>query len=323
MDNARTHETLAVRVIGYIIAVGAILLVLWYGYHNRHDLQFLKNLSYGNLFLSAVCVLVSYLLNSYQFHLFLQHFHLNLPPKTTFALTVAMILGNLLLPMRGGSGAMAVYLKSVYRLDFEEFGAIYSGTALLITLINSGMALIALFTLYLTKGFYNTPLSAVILCLFLASFYFSVFPPPGKYQYKGIVGFLFRVIHSWHLLSRNRGLLFRLAISLIATTLVLQSSFYFLYKAIGFTIDFSGVLIVSSLGTIANLVPITPGSIGFLELVTVNIPQLLDMSATRSIASAAIFRLITLFWAAIIGIPGIWYLARIRKIAGSTYPPVV
>jgi uncharacterized membrane protein YbhN (UPF0104 family) len=304
-------------ILGYLIVVATLALFCRYIYAHKQEFGFLADVSYPEVAVAALFVLISYGLNTYQLHLFLSQFGVNLPSLEVFALTISMILGNLLIPMRGGSGALAVYLRSVHNLDFQAFAAIYGGTAVLITLINSGMALGVLIYLYAAQDFMNGPLTAVTAGFFMLCLYLSLFPPPIKWKSRGVLAFAFNAANSWHILAKNRSLLLKLSISLIETTLALMFAFYFSYKSIGAPISFSGVLVVSSLGTVANLIPLTPGSFGFFEAVTVNVPQLFSIDAARSVTAAGIFRILTLFWAFSIGIPAILYLLRIRKKAGN------
>ncbi len=209
-------------ILGYLIVAATILLFCRYLSSHKQEFSFLANVSYPEVVGAAFFVLVSYVLNTYQLHLFLGQFGVRLGALEVFALTISMILGNLLIPMRGGSGALAVYLKSVHRLDFQAFAAIYGGTAVLITLINSGMALGALVCLFAAQGFKNGPLTIVTTSFFLVCLYLSLFPPPINWKTRGVLAFAFNAANSWHILANNRSLLLKLSISLVETTIALM-----------------------------------------------------------------------------------------------------
>lgn len=306
-----------INCIAYgIIAVGVIVFAE-HIYSNAAEYDFLKQINTRDMFIAGTLVIVGYLLNSYQLWLFLGHFGVSLSFTEVTALAVTMILGNLTLPMRGGSGALAVYLKTVHKLDFQSFAVIYGGTAILITLINSGPALVALIYLYFTEDFFNGALFTIVTVMLITCIYLSVFPPPFKNRNNRIIGFIVNVANSWRLLTKNRKLLTKLAVSLILTTIVLTFTFHYIYRSIGANAPFSGVLLVSSLGTIANLVPFTPGSFGFVEAVTIQVPQLFGIDFVKSMSSAAIFRILNVILSISLGIPSAIYLLRRHGRAGE------
>ncbi len=233
-----------------------------------------------------------------------------------------MCLGNFVTPMRGGSGGLAVYLRKVHRLDFQSFAVIYGGTSLLIALINSGIALIGLFILYLDHGFFHAGLSALVGLMFGVCFYFSVFPPPVRWQGSGLLGIAFNMGRSWHLLTRKRRLLLGLTVSFTLVALSLTAAFYFIFRSIGAPLPFSGALVVSGLGHTANLVPLTPGALGVFDAVTIEIPKILGLDAAHSIASTLVFRAISFVWLLLLGVPGLIYaLRRSREQDGQAPRP--
>ena len=202
-------------------------------------------------------------------------------------------------------------LKKVHNLNVSALTTIYGGTGLLSALIFTGMSTIALALLYLLHGFFDAGLTAVVLALFGVSLYLSIFPPPLKWKRRGILGIIFESANSWHALSKNRSLLIRLGLSFFASAVALTTTFYFIYNAIGASLSVSAVLIISSLGNIANLVPITPGSLGVFDIVTIKAPQMLGLDAARSLAATLVFRVILFSWALATGIPASLYLVRI------------
>jgi uncharacterized membrane protein YbhN (UPF0104 family) len=69
-------------------------------------------------------------------------------------------------------------------------------------------------------------------------------------------------------------------------------------------------MITSSLGNIANTVPISPGSLGVFDAVTIQIPQLFGIGAAESISATLIFRALWFIWGIGLGLPGLLYMAR-------------
>lgn len=300
----------AQAAFSYSIVVVFFLVCGWYVYAHRQDFHFLLSASLSEMALSALLILTAFLISAYQSGLFLQSFGLSLGFMELIAVTMGMCLGNLILPMRGGTGGLAIYLKKVHGLNFREFAVIYGGTALLIALINTGLALVGLIVLYLVAGFFHTALSLFVAALFSVSLYLSIYPPPTGWNGGGFWGAVAQSVDSWRSLTRRRDLLARLAVSFLFVALALTGSFYFIYRALGAPLSVLAVLITSALGNIANLFAITPGSLGIFDAVVIEIPQSFGLDPARSIAAALVFRLISFLCAAVLGIPGLVWLVR-------------
>ncbi|MFC1835682.1 YbhN family protein [Thermodesulfobacteriota bacterium] len=294
--------------LGYAV-VGLFLSYCgYYVYSRPQEFAFVKDVSIPELISAAVLVIVSVLISAFQLLLFFRNFGVSLGLLELFALAMSSGLGNLVLPMRGGTAGMAVYLKKVHGLDFKAFAVIYAGTGLLMALVNTGMAVLGLGLVYLTNGFFDPLLSAVVLCLFGACLYFSLFPPPVRWKRGGLLGIVFDTAHSWHLLTRDRPLLLKLTLLFTMVPVTLTGAFHFIYQALGSSLPLSAVLVVSSLGNVANLVPIVPGALGVFDAVTIQIPKIFGLDPAVAIASALTYRVLLFGWCISLGVPGIFYL---------------
>jgi len=313
-DTAGSQRSLIRSVLAYGIVAAFVILCAHYVFEHLQDFAFVAAVSFPAIVAAGILVLVSYVLNAYQLSLFLKNFKVSLGFTELMALTTGMLLGNLLIPMRGGTGGLALYLKRVHDLDFGSFAAIYGGTAVLIALINSGMAIVALVLLGWLHNFSHPLLSIFVVGIFACCLYLSLFPPPIRWKRSGLLGLAFRAARSWHLLTRNRRLLLALALSFLAMSFSLMSAFYLIYGALGMPLSASAVLITSSLGNIANLIPITPGSLGVFDAVMIQVPQIFGLDPARSIAATLVFRVLSFFWAFLFGIPGMIYILRVGKV---------
>ncbi len=92
-----------VAVSGYVIVATILLLCGYYVYTHRDEFEFLSHVSYPEVAGASLMILISYILNAHQLNLFLRNFKLSLGLVELISLTMAMNLGNLLIPMRGGS----------------------------------------------------------------------------------------------------------------------------------------------------------------------------------------------------------------------------
>jgi uncharacterized membrane protein YbhN (UPF0104 family) len=308
-----TQRTVLPAVVGYSIVGVFLALCAYYIHGHWNDFAFVITASLPELAMACLLILLSLAISAMQLGMFLRHFGLNLGRGELMAVTMGISLGNFLIPMRGGSGGLAVYLKKVHGLNFHDFAAIYGGTGLLASLVNSGLALLALAFLGLFHGFFHTGLTVVVVGLFVFCLYLSLFPPPVRWKRKGLLGMVFEAARSWHLLTRDRNLLMALGWTFLGVAFALAGVFFFIYRALGVPLSVSAVLITSSLGNIAGLVPLTPGSLGVFDAVMIQVPQFFGLDVARSIAAALVFRVLWFLWGLSLGIPGLIYMFRRAK----------
>jgi uncharacterized membrane protein YbhN (UPF0104 family) len=298
--------------VGYGIVVVFVLLCGRYIYMNREEFQFLGAVSRIDLTIAGVLMLTTMLIGALQLDLFFRHFGVWLGKTEIVALSFGLSLGNIFLPMRGGSAGLAVYMRRVHGLDFSAFAAIYGGTGLLAILVNSGLAMVGFTYLAIVKGYFNTILFLAIGCMFLICLLFILAPPIVVWNRGGALGFFFSALNSWRMLTRNRRLLFLLTLSFLGISLGFASAFLFIYRAIGEPIGAWAAMITSALGAIANTIPISPGSLGVFDAITIQIPRLFGIGAAESISATLIFRALWFVWGIGLGLPGLIYMTRSR-----------
>jgi len=302
-------------LIGYSVVAIFAALCGHYIYSHREDFAFVATVSYLDLAVAGLFVLASFFLGIFQMGLFLKNFGVSLGFLELAAITMTTYLGNLVLPMRGGTAGAAIYLKKAHGLNFGDFAVIYAGTGLLMALVNTGLALGGLIVLYIVNGFFQLALTMLVLVFFAFCSYLSVFPPSASWKRGDFLGRLFELANSWHVLTRDRPLLLRLTVLFLLAPLLLTGSFHFVYRALGIDLVPSAVLVTSSLGNVANLVPIIPGSLGVFDAVTIQIPHMLGLDAAKSISATLLYRAILFLECIAFGIPGIIYLFSVLKRA--------
>lgn len=299
-------------ILSTIFVLAFLFFCAHYIVSHWEEFSFLRAVSVPHLIVAAGLVIFSYLLTGYQLGLFFGKFGLRVGSMELVALTAAMLLGNLILPMRGGTAGLAVYLRTVHRLNFESFALIYGGTAVLVGLINSIAAASALGYLAVTHRAYYPTLTLLTGGTLFGSLYLIVAPLPGSSRKHGILGILARVSQGWQSITLDHELMKALTASTILIWMTLFAAFYFIYESMGSPISLSAIVMTASIGNIANLVPITPGSLGVFDAATIQIPALFGIGVAQSLAATILLRSLCFGWAFLLGIPGSLYLMRNR-----------
>ena len=179
--------------------------------------------------------------------------------------------------------------------------------------------MIGLAALFPENRFFHLPLTVIVGGLLAICVILIVFPPRLASTRGGLWGLVGTTLNGWHALTRDRSLLAKSSTALIVVLLCITGSFYFLYRSLGVPLSFFAVLVTLGVGNIATLVPITPGSLGIFDAVTIQIPLIFGLDVTRAITATVLYRTLFFLWAFSLGIPGFLYLTwRVRKHRDAT-----
>lgn len=294
-----------------ILSLTAIVFVLGcvaYVYFHAEDFYSVMEASKLQLGVAVVFILCSFMATCYQLDLFLRRFDLKIGKIELLAITHAMMLGNLVIPMRGGSGGLAIYLKKIHNLNFTAFAAIYGAGALLVALINSFLAFTALMSLWIFAGYFQLTLFVFVSSLLLVCLYFAVFVPSIPRSERYLMVRLREIADSWKAIILHRRLAACLTLSVTLMSFALIGSLYFIYRAINEPLTLEATVITSSVGSIVSLVPLTPGSIGVFDVAIIEIQRIFGLTTAQSIAAAIIFRTLTFLLSFLLGVPGMVYM---------------
>jgi len=306
-------------VAGYGIVVVFIGLCAYYFYTHSEDFLFLADLSFPDLVAAALSVAAAFVAGMFQLKPVFDHFRLSMRFWELAALSTTSSLGNLVLPMRGGSAALAIYLKKVHGMSYRDFSLTYAGIGILTVLTSSALALISLGVMFVHEGFFELPITVLVAGLFGLCVILIAFPPRLVSRGGRIRRVIAASLDGWHALTSDRLLLVKSSAALIVVLLCFTSAFYFLYRALGAPLPFFAVLVTLSVGNIANLVPITPGSLGIFDAVTIQIPLFFGLDTARSMTATVLFRTLSFVWTLGAGIPAFFYLsASVRRFGARS-----
>ncbi len=303
----------ALLLISVLIPALFLLVCALYIHHNVDEFKFVYLLSPQYSIAASITILAIFILNQCQLSLFLKKFDVTVPFCELFAVNMVMMLGNLLIPMRGGSGLLAYYLKKLYNLNYTSFAAIFAGTSVLVALTNLIVSIIALSYMGLVYGTWIVELIAAAFILLILMSYFVWVASPDSWKTFISVPWLFRISKAWKRLTCDRQLLWRAGLLALLMSMAVAAAFQFIYISLGIRLSFANSLTISSLGSISALIPLTPGSLGIFDAVVVGIPHMFGLSLAQCMSAAIAFRVICFVLSLGLGLPGAFYLGRIVR----------
>jgi uncharacterized protein (TIRG00374 family) len=203
------------------------------------------------------------------------------------AVAISIMTGfyNLVLPFRGGMVTRAVYLKTRHDFSYTNFLATLSASYVLIYLFASLLGLVSLLYTYTSKGIVSGVLFFTFMWIFALLLIVVIFSPTIKeIKYEWLNKFI-RVINSWGLIKKDKGLIFTLSIYSLCQILLETWGIFLQFKVFGLDVPFIKCILLSSVGLLGLLIQITPAGIGVNEALILFSAQAIAITPAEALAA--------------------------------------
>lgn len=219
-------------------------------------------------------------------------FGVRLGAREWFSLAVATAAGSFILPLRGGAGIRALYLKAHYQFSFSDFFQTLSVMYLMYFVVHGSMGILGMLLLWRQGLPFDMPLAL----LFGGSTCFSAACMLWRFPVRDSTHFLLRQMAAFSnglaLLRANRRLFIRLMAYTVLYTLVALVRAKVAFAAYGVDLSWGGAMFQAAGQSIALLVNLTPGSLGIVELMSVYMGHGLSYTPAEALMVQALLRVI-------------------------------
>lgn len=255
-----------------VITILVVLFFIYYFLKNKEDFLNVLTIPFEYLLVIVLLNFSILVLNGLVLKVILRSFSIVISlPKATF-LSVVSALGNLYLPMRGGTVGQSVYLKKRFKFPYSIFVSMLYGTYIITYTISSFAAILALLFIQKNTGFFSIPLFLFFLFLFLGMLFLSIVKFP-KYldvnkRFKvvnKVVEVLKEILYGWNAIVKNKSLLLSLFLVTIFSFIVVTVIIYFQYVSLGIEVNVLNLVVYNSVAGVSQVVSITPSSLGIRE----------------------------------------------------------
>ena len=205
-------------------------------------------------------------------------------------------VGNFFAPIGAGFGFRAVYLKKKHGLKYGDFISTLYGNYIIVFLVNSFFALLAL---YLLRGKQDSEyfvLVAIFGSLFGVSLLLSLVKLPElnrelkNKHLNRLAKTLLGVIKGWNQIVSNKKLLTRLIAIVVFNFAIALTVARLEIAALHFSITFPALLLFSVLGFLSLFVNITPANLGVKEAIYIFSASVIGFSTGQILSIALIDR---------------------------------
>lgn len=313
------NKQLLRSVVGSLVLVLFVFLVGWYVFDNWEEFNKIT-IEHPILLIPAVLFLT---LNIYAagivIDLAMEPHGIKLTKSEAFGLANITRFSNQFSPTYVGATLRAAYMKRVHHISFTKFSSSFLVSNLLQLMVSGVVGVVILFTILPS---FDSAYILGVLCMVILIFLLILYTPlspiirflQGKEYLYGNDSYRSKLysrfndfLVSYIAVKRYPGLLLRTIFYILLITISLGIVYFSLYRLLGYNIEFSSSLLISSLTSWSVLVSLTPGNIGVREGLMVLIAQIVGAPLTITLLVAFLLRIITLI---ISGVFAVYYMPR-------------
>mgnify|MGYP006292252011 CR=1 FL=1 len=223
-----------------------------------------NQLEYRYLLPIIPLVLLNIAAGSLRLKLMLHLFDIDLAVKESVDLTILSTFGNHFLPLRGGAGFRAYYLKKRHMFPYPSFIATMAGVYVIEILVYSICGIGGLILLMGFRQAIESPILLFLTILSLSTILFLLFKP--KIEVKNKIGGYLQSANQGltSIFSDKKALIFLILLE-FGFVLINVFRFSLVLKALKLDVGFTSALLYSVASMLSMLVNLTPASIGIRE----------------------------------------------------------
>ena len=285
------------KYIKILITVAVVGYFVYYFFSNKDDFLLVLSTPLTYILLIGLFYSLIFLLNGIFIKAILKSFKKTISVFESFYVSVMSSLGNYFLPMRGGAVLRSVYLKKKFNFAYSHFISTLYGYYIIVFLVNSFLALLALVFINIRYEIVSIPLYFFFGGLFVFMLILSLIKFPVdriKESGKGFIKRLFRAIKNilsgWNRIVGNKQLFLSLIVITILTFVVHILLFWIEFLALRIESSFISIVLYNCLSGVSLLVSLTPGSLGIREGIFVITSDILGITKEQVMQLALLDR---------------------------------
>ncbi|RNC82816.1 MAG: hypothetical protein ED559_13920 [Phycisphaera sp.] len=227
----------------------------------------------------------------------------------TLKLGYAGLMLNQLLILPVGAGYRAAYMKKAHALPFKHFASTMAALYIYFLAASAALGLAAMGWLA-SRGAAFDPIAGVVLAVILlgcAALVISpkLIPNAGNLRTKTD-----RVLDGWHMIVGSPRLIAGASAVVLLSMFVNVVGIVAAFGAFEIGMDSPGALLLMSSQRVGSLIRLTPGSVGFQEMVSLYYAQMLTVTSAQTAVVLVLVRVVNMLVGVGLGAPSLWLLQR-------------
>ena len=291
------------KLISRIIAVGVVVLFLWYFIANIKDFSLLLTINPVFVILLMLVNVLAITANGIFMKLSISLFGKKIDFNESVRISLISSAGNFFAPAGSGLGFRAVYLKKRHGLSYSDYLSTLYCNYVMVFFVYSTLGLISILGLL---G--HASVSIVILAVFftvlltmsMAAFFIRVNVKKQHSAYNSkwarrLLEILVSVSKGWSLILADKKVSMQLLGLIVFNASIMTLGSYFIMNSIGLALSPASLLLFSMLGALSIFINITPGNLGVKEAVYIAFSSIIGLSTSQILSAAPVDRIALFF----------------------------
>ncbi|MFC1780523.1 YbhN family protein [Patescibacteria group bacterium] len=291
------------KYISVILTILFLSIFCIYFFQNQEDFKPLLQLSIPILVIISLLKVLTIFSMGLFIKIVLKPFKKKMSLAESFYISTLSTIGNYFMPLRGGAGIRAVYLKKKLKLSYSHFISTLSGNYIITFAVYSIIGLVSLILIQVKYNISSTILYIFFITLALVTLTLSLVKIPKRIleisEKPGILNriskILVNIAKGWSFITSNKSLLVKLLFITFLNFLITASITFLGFKSIGVNLTFPSLLLYVSLSGTSLLISLTPGSIGIREGVLLLSASIIATTSENILQVAVIDRGLSFF----------------------------
>ena len=287
------------KILSILLTI--IFIIFFAKYINSHleDFKIIKNIdSYIEIFFISILTLSTFYINGLFLKITLQRFGLDLKFIEYFSLSLISTFANIFIPLKGGAGIKAIYLKKKYNLNYSKFISSFAGNFILVISTNSVVMFLIMLILYFNSNILNIPIFLFFTLMMLVSSYIIISKKELQLPSNRFFNKIQSILDNWYVIKRSGNTIFKLYIISIINVIIIAILLFVEFKAFnlvdtnGETISIIKSSFLSLVRSISMLISLTPAALGIKEGLMMLVSGSVNINPSHSLAVSILERVV-------------------------------
>lgn len=256
------------KIINFLVLSVFLFFLIDFFNENKIYLEIFNKIKFQYILVFILLNLINYFLKTFINIYIFESINIKLSFSEAFNLSFKNTVGNLLGPLKAGSGYKLHYMFKNYDVSPTMFISTNTAYAAISIFIN--FLILFLLTVFELNIIELSIFQIFLILISLSSIIVLTINFLTKNIEKIKLNFLKNFTIGFLSLFINKILFFKLILLSLIFTILNISILYFVFSMYGFEITFVSTVLYSTLGSFTSLVKITPGNIGFYELIMIS-----------------------------------------------------
>lgn len=286
------------KVLSSAVFLACVYFIYSYVRNNLSDFTKISGISLPYVLLICCACIAMLIVNGLFLNALTTSFAIDMNFFEYFSISIITSFGNLFLPIKGGAGFRAVYLKSKHDFDYAYFLSSLAANYLVVFNITSLAALACLELFYIRSTGGSLPVTMAFIGVAVLTSWAILYPPPSLdwIPVRWVREWTGQVISGWRIIRKSRKTVLKLcwlsALNLFLgfATTWLEFAAFGMKDVHGDGIGLLQASIFSCIGALSFLVSITPAALGIKESLLMFASQFLGITQSQALTISLLDR---------------------------------